>query len=265
MNAILNALARAFVSLLHPKMLWLMVWPVIVALGLWVTLAVLYWGEAAQWIAAQLHRWPAYEWAVSAWPLKLVAAWFGWILLLLLFVPAVLITAVLIISIVSMPAMAAHVGARDYPELVHRKGGTFAGSLWNALAALMLFALLFAVSLPLWLIPLLWPVLPIALFGYFNQRVFRYDALAEHATAAEIAEIVRCHRGELFLLGVALALIGHVPVLGLFMPVYGGLAFIHFGLSRLGGLRSEPIQGTARRVGGSARSSLARKSFAASA
>jgi len=173
---------------------------------------------------------------------------FGWILMLLLFVPVVLITAVLIISVVSMPAMAAHVGARDYPGLLHRRGGTFAGSLWNALAALVLFALLFAVSLPLWLIPLLWPVLPIALFGYFNQRVFRYDALAEHATAAEIAEVVRRHRGELFLLGVALALIGHVPVLGLFMPVYGGLAFIHFGLSRLGELRSEPIQGTVRRV-----------------
>jgi len=41
-------------------------------------------------------------------------------------------------------------------------------------------------------------LLPIALFGYFNQRVFRYDALAEHATAAEIAEIVRRHRGGCF-------------------------------------------------------------------
>jgi len=248
MNAILNALARAFVSLLHPKMLWLMVWPVIVALVLWVTLAVLYWGEAAQWIAAQLHHWPAYEWAVSVWPLKLVAAWFGWILLLLLFVPAVLITAVMITSIVSMPAMVAHVGGRDYPGLVRRKGGTFAGSFWNAFAALMLFALLFAVSLPLWLVPLLWPVLPIALFGYFNQRVFRYDALAEHATAAEIAEIVHRHRGGLFLLGVALALVGHIPVLGLLMPVYGGLAFIHYGLERLGELRSAPIEGAAVRV-----------------
>src|SRR5438309_8413152 len=121
MNAILNALARAFVSLLHPKMLWLMIWPVIVALVLWVTLAVLYWGEAAQWIASQLHQWPLYEWAVTVWPLKLVAAWFGWILLLLLFVPAVLITAVLIISVVSMPAMVAHVGGRDYPRLVRRR------------------------------------------------------------------------------------------------------------------------------------------------
>src|SRR5258706_12396148 len=115
MNAILNALARAFVSLLHPKMLWLMVWPVIVALVLWVTLAVLYWGEAAQWIAVQLHRWPAYEWAVSAWPLKLVAAWFGWILLLLLFVPAVLITAGVIISIVFIPGVGGRLGVPECP------------------------------------------------------------------------------------------------------------------------------------------------------
>src|SRR5256885_10743375 len=149
-----------------------------------------------------------------------------------------------------MPAMVAHVGGRDYPRLVRRKGGTLAGSLWNAFAALMLLALLFAVALPVWLVPLLWPVLAIALFGYFNQRVFRYDALAEHATAAEIAEIVRRDRGGLFLLGVALALVGHVPVLGLLMPVYGGLAFIHYGLGRLGELRSEPIEGVAGWVGG---------------
>jgi hypothetical protein len=248
MERIIAALLKALGSLLHPKMLWLMVWPVIVALVIWVTLAVLYWGEAAQWIGVQLHRWPPYEWTVSVWPLRLIEAWFGWVLLLLLFVPVVLITAVLIISVVSMPAMAAHVGGRDYPGLARRKGGTFAGSLWNALAALVLFALLFAVSLPLWLVPLLWPVLPVALFGYFNQRVFRYDALAEHATAAEISEIVHRHRGELFLLGVALALVGHVPVLGFFMPVYGGLAFIHYGLERLGELRSEPIEGAATRV-----------------
>src|SRR5258705_10107706 len=225
MNAILNSLARALVSLMHPRMLWLMVWPVLVALGIWVTLAALYWSEAARWIDLQLHQWPVYEWAVSIWPLTLVAAWFGWLLLLLLFVPAVLITAVLIISVVSMPAMAAHVGERDYPGLARRKGGTLAGSVWNAVAALVLFALLFAVTLPLWLFPLLWPVLPVVLFGYFNQRVFRYDALAEHGTAAEMVELIRRNRGELFLLGIALAIIGHIPLIGLVMPVYGGVLF----------------------------------------
>jgi hypothetical protein len=180
--------------------------------------------------------------------MTLIAAWFGWLLLLLVFVPAVLITAVLIISIVSMPAMVAHVGERDYPGLARRKGGTVVGSVWNAVVALVVFALLFALSLPLWLIPLLWPLLPVALFGYFNQRVFRYDALAEHGTVAEIAETIRRSRGELFMLGVALALIGHIPFVGFFMPVYGGLVFIHYGLARLGELRGEPIQGTARQV-----------------
>ena len=248
MERIFAALLKAFASLLHPKMLWLMVWPMLVALVVWVTLAALYWSEAAKWIDLSLNRWPVYEWAVSIWPMTLVAAWFGWLLLLLLFVPAVLITAVLIISVLSMPAMVAHVGERDYPGLARRKGGTVVGSAWNAVVALALFALLFALSLPLWLIPLLWPVLPVALFGYFNQRVFRYDALAEHGTAVEIAETIRRSRGELYLLGVALALIGHIPVVGLVMPVYGGLAFIHYGLARLGKLRSVPIESTARRV-----------------
>lgn len=248
MERILRALAKAFASLLHPKMLWLMVWPVIVALVIWVTLAALYWSQAASWIDVQMHQVPAYEWAISIWPLRLIAAWFGWLLLLLLFVPVVLITAVLIISLVSMPAMVAHVGERDYPGLARGKGGTVIGSIWNAAVALVLFVLLFAITLPLWLIPLLWPVLPMVLLGYFNQRVFRYDALADHGTAAEIADVVRRFRGELFLLGVALALIGHIPVLGFFMPVYGGLAFIHFGLDRLRELRGEPIEGAATRA-----------------
>ncbi len=247
MERILTALLKAFASLLNPRMLWLMVWPILVALVLWVTLAALYWNEAASWIDLQLHQWAVYEWTVSTWPMTLIAAWFGWLLLLFLLVPVVLITAVMIISVVSMPAMVSHVARRDYPSLERKKGGTFIGSLWNAIASLVLFSLLFAVTLPLWLIPLLWPVLPIALFGYFNQRVFRYDALAEHASSAEIGELIRRRGGELFLLGVALALLGHIPLVGLVMPVYGGLVFIHYALARLDELRSEPIEGSAMR------------------
>ncbi len=248
MEEILRALIKAFASLLHPKMLWLMVWPVIVALTIWVTLAVLYWSQAASWIDVQLHQWALYTWMVSIWPLRLIAAWLVWLLLLLLFVPLVLITSALMIGVASMPMMVAHVSGRDYPGLARRKGGTVAGSVWNAVVALVLLAALFAVTLPLWIIPLFWPVLPVLLLGFFNQRVFRYDALAEHGNAAEIADVVRRFRGELFLLGVVLALIGHIPVIGLFMPVFGGLAFIHHGLDRLRQLRSEPIEGDVTRV-----------------
>jgi hypothetical protein len=248
MERIVAALLKGFASLLHPRMLWLMVWPVLVALAIWVALAALYWGQAVSWIDVQLHQWAVYRWTLSVWPLSVFAAWLGWLLLLFLFVPVVLTTAVLIISVVSMPTMVAHVGERDYPRLARRKGGTFAGSVWNALVALALFMLLFAVSLPLWLLPLLWPVLPVVLFGHFNQRVYRYDALAEHGTPAEISEVIARNRGELFLLGVALAIVGHVPLVGLAMPVYGGLVFIHYCLARLDETRSEPIEGSAVRV-----------------
>jgi len=248
MERIVSALLKGIASLLHPRMLWLMIWPMLAALAIWVTLAALYWGQAINWVDLELHQWSAYRWALSVWPVKLFAAWLGWLLLLFLFVPVVLMTAVLIISVVSMPAMVAHVGERDYPRLARRKGGTFAGSAWNAVVALALFMLLFAVTLPLWLLPLLWPVLPVALFGYFNQRVYRYDALAEHATPAEISALIARNRGELFLLGVALAIVGHVPLVGLAMPVYGGLVFIHYCLARLDQARSEPIEGSAVRV-----------------
>src|SRR5258708_9433989 len=127
MNAILNALARALVSLMHPRMLWLVVWPVLVALIIWVTLAALYWSEAAGWIDLQLHQWPVYEWAVSIWPLTLFAAWFGWLLLLLLFVPVVLITAGLVLSGVSLPALAPPRGQPGFPGPAPRKGGHPAG------------------------------------------------------------------------------------------------------------------------------------------
>ena len=140
-----------------------------------------------------------------------------------------------------MPAMVGRVAELAYPELVRRHGGTVAGGLWNSVMALVWLALLVLVSLPLWLFPLLWPVLPIVLFGYVNQRVFRYDALAEHATSLEMETIFQRHQRELFLLGVVLALVGLIPLLGFFAPVYGGLAFIHYCLARLAQLRDEPI------------------------
>jgi hypothetical protein len=83
----------------------------------------------------------------------------------------------------------------------------------------------------------LWPILPLLLLGFLNQRVFRYDALAEHASRSELREVIRRWWGEMLLLGVALALVGHIPLVGLAMPVYAGLVFVHYCLGRLRELR----------------------------
>ena len=241
MSEITKALLRAVASLLHPRMLLLLLWPVLIALGLWLGLAFAFWSQAAAWLQSQFDQSAAIGWAIGVWPLALIAPHLAWILLALLFVPLVLITAVLIIGVFAMPAMVAFLAQRSYPELERRQGGTFAGGLWNGVMALIWLALLVLLSLPLWFFPPLWPVLSILLFGYLNQRVFRYDALAEHATGWEMETLVRSHRRELFMLGVAVALLGLIPLLGFFVPVYGGLAFIHYCLARLAQLRDEPV------------------------
>jgi uncharacterized protein involved in cysteine biosynthesis len=241
MSEITKALLQAFASLLHPRMLLLMIWPVLLALVLWLALAFAFWSQAAAWLQLQFDHTAVIGWAITVWPLSLIAAHLGGILLALLFVPLVLITAVLIIGVFAMPAMVNLVAERAYPRLERRQGGTFAGSLWNGVVTLVWVALLVLLSLPLWFFPPLWPVLPILLFGYLNQRVFRYDALYEHATGWEMQTLLRRHRRELYLLGVVVALFGLIPLLGFLAPVYGGLAFIHYCLARLAQLRDEPV------------------------
>jgi uncharacterized protein involved in cysteine biosynthesis len=241
MSEITKALLRGFASLLHPRMLLLLLWPVAIALALWLGLAFAFWSQAAAWLQLQFDQSAAIGWAIAVWPLSLIAAHLAWILLVLLFIPLVLITAVLIIGVFAMPVMVGVVAERAYPGLTRMQGGTFAGSLWNGVMTLVWFALLVLLSLPLWLFPLFWPVLPILLFAYLNQRVFRYDALYEHASAWEMQTLLRRHRHELFLLGVVVALFGLIPLLGFLAPVYGGLAFIHYCLARLAQLRDEPV------------------------
>jgi hypothetical protein len=238
MLRMLAALSRAFFSLLHPRMLWLMVWPVLVALALWLIVALLFGSQAAQWIDAQLGSTGIVKWMVQWSVLAFIAAHLSTVVLAIAFIPLVLVTAVLIIGVFAMPAMVSYVAGQDYPALERRRGGTFAGSIWNSLAALIVFLVLAVVTLPLWVLPFLWPVIPVVLLAYLNQRVFRYDALAEHASAEEMRQVIRRHRGELVLLGAAVALVGHVPILGFFSPVYGGLVFIHFCLERLEAMRN---------------------------
>jgi hypothetical protein len=98
---------------------------------------------------------------------------------------------------------------------------------------------LFGVSLPLWVLPPLWPLIPLAILTWGNQRLLRYDALAEHADAAEMQRLFRERRGALYLLGLLLALLAYVPIIGIFGPVLFGLAFIRYLLGALIEVRYE--------------------------
>jgi uncharacterized protein involved in cysteine biosynthesis len=107
----------------------------------------------------------------------------------------------------------------------------------NAVVAVTLFAVLWIVTLPLWFTGIGALVLPPLISAGFNQRMFRYDALAEHASPEEYAAVVRAGGGRLFLLGLALALMYAIPFVNLAVPVLSGLAFTHLCLAELARLR----------------------------
>jgi Protein of unknown function (DUF540). len=234
---VLTALKGALISLFHPRMLLLMVWPMAVALLLWGGLAVVYWGD---W-AAFLSQWLAHS---DAGPyLNGGASWVAgsaiFLLILLALLPLAYATALLLLSLFAMPAMVSHVASRAFPDLEQKHGGSNLGSAWNGLVATTIFLGVWMLTLPLWLVSLLAPVVPVLLGAYLNQRLFRYDALAEHASREEFESVTERAAGRLYLLGAILALVQFVPVLNFFSPVYVGLAFIHLCLAELAKLRRE--------------------------
>jgi uncharacterized protein involved in cysteine biosynthesis len=123
--------------------------------------------------------------------------------------------------------------------LTPRRGGTFLGSVRNAAFALLAFVPLWLASLALLVFPPLYVAVSLLLNAWLAQRMFRYDALAEHASADEIATLVRESRTRLMGLGLALSPLSLVPIVNLLvLPLYGGIAFTELCLSELAALRA---------------------------
>src|SRR4029078_994102 len=112
--------------------------------------------------------------------------------------------------------------------------------MWNSAVAILGMLLLGAVSLPFWLFPPLWPVIPVVILAWVTQRVLRYASLAEHADSAEMTRIFSECRGTLLVLGRGVRPCSYVPVVGICAPVLVALTFIHYLLERLQRLRNSP-------------------------
>lgn len=231
MNAVLNALARALRDVFRFQVLWVVVWPILAATLLWLVLGVSFWSTFSGWITQGLGALGIQSWLEGIEPTWLAN---GVLLVvhLMLFVPLVLVTALMLTALFAMPALIRLVAERNYPQLQRKNGGGFAGSLLNALIGLVIFIAIWILTLPGWLIGVS-IVVPFIAAAYLNQRLFRYDALSEHASREEMQALFAQYRGSLWSLGLITGLLQFIPLLNLFAPVWAALAYIHFGLSRL--------------------------------
>jgi CysZ protein len=223
---------RATRDLGRRDILWHALWPPLLAFVAWAAVAWAVWMPLGAWLLAELP-----DWSWLAW----LGPYLVHVVLALAFAPLIYATALLLVAVVALPRMMAIVGRRDYPD-VTRYGSAataFWGSLGNTLAASTVFVVGWLATLPLLLVPGGLLVLPLLWSAWLNQRTFRYDVLAEHATADERTKLIGQARGRFRLAGIASALAAHIPFVNLLAPAFAALLFTHLGLSALRGLRAK--------------------------
>jgi len=244
MGPVFHAMGGALRDFWQPRILALALVPPLAALAVWIGFAWMFADDWARAVTGWIANTSWLGW-VRDWGLSSILVWASGIAAFALMLPVTLITAVLVTDLVAMPVIVPFVGERHHPRLERLKGGTLAGSVWNATVAVVVFAVLWMISLPLWFTGIGALVLPPLIAAFFNQRMFRYDALAEHASPAEIEAILRDARGRLYALGLALSILLYIPLVNLAVPVLSGLAFTHLCLGELASRRGRGVPGKA--------------------
>ena len=234
MPEVLRACFLATRDLLRPGMLFHALWPPILSLVGWGLVAQAVWAPARERVQASFPDW---AWLSGGW----WSDWIANIFLLMAFAPLAYFTTLMLLAAFALPRMMNVVAASDYPDLVRQGRGAFWGSIVNTLVAGSLFVIGWLLTLPFLLIPGVLLVMPFFWLAWINQRTFRFDALAEHATPPERARIVRSGRSLLFAAGAVSALVAHIPIVNFLAPAWTALLFVHLCLMRL---RLERREGT---------------------
>ncbi len=236
MSAILDAAIRALPLLLDRRVLLLTLLPLVAAAVLWSALLLAAWSPIQDALADLAARWLA---AVGfGGMLDGVAAFGAGVLAFVLLTLTVGVLALAAVAVLAGPVFVRVVGDRYFPTLARKRGGTFAGGVANAIVALCVWLPAWIVVLPLWFVPLLGVAFSLLLSAWLNQRLFRYDALAEHASHAERRELFARARWRLYGLGLLLAPLALIPLANLVAPIYAGLAFTVLCLAELDAQRA---------------------------
>ncbi|MRR50488.1 MAG: hypothetical protein EG825_06175 [Rhodocyclaceae bacterium] len=234
MLEVFAAFARAVSDLTRGGLWFHALWPSLVSISLWGLIGVLGWPAGTAWLGGVL---PTLPWSGWQW----LTDWAAGFLYLCALAPLAYFTTVLLIGAVALPRMMTVVAARHYADVLPHGSMTSAiwGGIVNTLKASLIYVGGWLLSLPLLLIPGALLVLPILWTAWMNQRSFRFDALAEHATAAEMTILFRRRAGNLRLAGIATALLTYVPIVNLIAPALAALVFVHLCLGALRRLRQE--------------------------
>ncbi len=228
MNEVMLALARTMGSLKNGRVWLYVLTPALFSLALTIGLAI--W--ALGWVVQQMMAYPPMTLLVGwglVWLANILAYLGGWMgIFALAYLGASLLAAVVI-----MPLMLKFLSETAYRDVAPMGKDSFVAAALNSIGASLVFIVAWLVTIPLWLIPGFSLLIPLLLMGWLNRRTFAYDALSMHATEGEWRDLRTRQKAPLFMLGLTMALLAHVPIIGLLVPALAALSFVHYGLEAL--------------------------------
>ncbi len=242
--AVSRAFGRAVVSQFHPRMLLALLLPFAVILIGSIILIWAFWQPVTDWLGTTVFAWPAVaqvdQWLVTVGMISL-KIWLAPLLAAALLLPASGILGVAIAAVFVMPLVLRHLKGSHYGDVAEKGRLALIVSGWNAVWVMLVFALGWLFTMPLWLLPPLAVLLPIAWWTFAFTRMLRLDALADFATPDERRQLLGLHMAEFWSLGLICALLSLLPPAWFFLPVFSSLLFAHFGLDALRRLRERTL------------------------
>ncbi len=216
MNLFLDSFWRAAVYCLRPRVIALSFFPLLLMIGLALGMGYFFWADALDLVRRTLEASTVVS-TLEGWLQTMGVGQLKMVLVPLIVIfavtPVIVLLSLLTVALMMAPALTLLVAERRFPGLERKRGGSFLLSLAWSLGSSLVALLALVVSLPLWLVPPLILVLPPLIWGWLTYRVMAFDALAEHASAAERKEILRRHRGWLLGIGVLSGYLGAAPSL----------------------------------------------------
>ncbi|MCW5745069.1 MAG: EI24 domain-containing protein [Alphaproteobacteria bacterium] len=221
-----DAVAKSFAQLGDPKLRWVILKSLGIALLLYVVLWIGAWFLVAAtpsveiaWLGQTLNRWLngllrfLAGLAAFALPLFLFQAFFG------------------IIVSLFLEEVADAVEERHYPHLGKARGVPIWVGLWSGVKFLLLLIAINLVLLPIYIVLLFFPILSVAAFcvvnGYLCSVEYFELVGLRRQTMVEVTSLRRAHRGQVWLAGILIAAAGIVPFLNLLAPILGTALMVH--------------------------------------
>ncbi len=115
---------------------------------------------------------------------------------------------------------------RDYPADPPGQEAPFLTSLWTGVETGLIMLIAFLLLLPLWFFAI-GPVVMVALNAWLLSREFFLMIATRHMPMRKARRLRKRHRLQLWLAGLIPALLAHVPLLNLFVPLFATAYFVH--------------------------------------